>query len=55
MENPYGERIEDMQCLCNGKKKSNEGHDRKSEIKSHAKDENNCKASYKSTQGTQEP
>lgn len=51
--NSYGERTEDMQCLRSREKKSSEGHDRKSKIKSHAKDEKNSKASYKSMQGTQ--
>lgn len=38
-----------MQCLWSREKKSSEGHDRKSKIESHAKDEKNSKASYKST------
>lgn len=49
----YGESTEEMQRLWSRGKKSSEGHDRKSKIKSHAKDEKNSKASYKSIQGTQ--
>lgn len=40
-----------MQCLRSREKKSSEGHDRKSKIKSHAKDGKNSKASYKSNAG----
>lgn len=48
----YGESTGEMQCLWSREKKSSEGHDRRSKIKSHAKDETNSKASYKSMQGS---